>query len=76
MEHVFAQVKNIYLDPNSVDKLNGKKRSFRNNITGKTHPTDDINKVWQEGSNLGVGLEVQQSHLKHTEDTCNKEHDV
>lgn len=29
-----------------------------------TYSADDINKVWKQGCNLGVGLEVQQSHLK------------
>lgn len=39
----------------------------RDVAVGQTYPADDVNKVRQEGSDLGVGLEVQQSHLKHAE---------
>lgn len=41
-------------------------------VANKTYPTDDIYKVGQEGSDLGVWLKVQQSDLRKTKNMRSK----
>lgn len=47
-------------NPSNIHDLNLKVSADQR----KTYSADDVNKVRQQGSDLGVGLEVQQSHLR------------